>query len=121
MDRASILMPLLVAAVIATACRDVSIPRVQGDAENGRLLLRQFGCGTCHRIPGVAGAQGNVGPPLEGIAQRIYLAGILPNQPDNMIRWIREPHSVNPRTLMPDLQVTEPHARDMAAYLYQLR
>jgi cytochrome c len=38
-----------------------------------------------------------------------------------MLRWIRDPQSVNPRTVMPNLGVTEQHARDMAAYLYSLR
>ncbi|HVE49716.1 MAG TPA: cytochrome C1 [Casimicrobiaceae bacterium] len=92
-----------------------------GDAENGRLLLRQFGCGTCHRIPGVAAAEGNVGPPLDAIARRVYLAGILPNTPANMVRWIRSPQSIDAKTAMPDLNVTEAHARDMTAYLYRLR
>lgn len=94
---------------------------VKGDAENGRLLLRQFGCGTCHRIPGVAAAEGNVGPSLDAVARRVYLAGMLPNTPSNMVRWIRSPQSIDPKTAMPDLGVTEAHARDMTAYLYRLR
>ena len=64
---------------------------------------------------------GNVGPPLNAIARRVYLAGSLPNTPDNMVRWIRSPKSIEPRTAMPDLQVTEKHARDMTAYLYRLQ
>ena len=92
-----------------------------GDAENGRLLLRQFGCGACHRIPGVATATGNVGPSLEAIARRSYLAGRLPNTPDNMVRWIRDPKRIDPKTAMPDLGVGEAHARDMTAYLYRLQ
>jgi cytochrome c2 len=96
-------------------------PLPQGDPERGRLLLRQFGCGACHRIPGVADAQGNVGPPLEGVAKRIYLAGVLPNTPQTMARWIRTPKAFDPRTAMPDLGVGEEHARDMVAYLHTLR
>ncbi len=92
-----------------------------GNAEHGRLLLRQFGCGTCHRIAGVADAQGNVGPPLDGVAQRVYLGGVLPNSPDNMVRWIRGPKDFDPQTAMPALGVGEEHARDMVAYLYTLR
>ena len=92
-----------------------------GDAERGRLLLRQYGCGTCHRIPGVAAADGNVGPPLDGVGRRVYLAGVLPNSPANMARWIRAPQAIKPQTMMPNLQVAEPHATDMVAYLYRLR
>ena len=108
-------------ALLACACSEVEPPRAPGDAENGRLLLRQFGCGSCHHITGVATAEGKIGPPLEGIASRVYLAGRLPNTPENMVRWIRAPHAIDPQTTMPDLQVTQAHARDMTAYLYTLR
>ena len=90
------------------------------DVERGRQLLRQHGCGTCHRIPGVATATGDIGPPLDGVARRAYLAGTLPNTQANMARFIRAPQSVKPQTLMPDLKVGEAHAADMVAYLWQL-
>jgi cytochrome c2 len=96
-------------------------PMVAGDPERGRLLLRQFGCGGCHRISGVADAQGNVGPPLDGVARRVYLAGVVPNSPENMTRWVRAPRSFDAKTAMPDLGVGEEHAQDMVAYLYSLR
>lgn len=96
-------------------------PRLDGDPERGRLLLRQFGCGACHRISGVADAQGNVGPPLDGVAKRVYLGGVLPNSPANMTRWIRAPKGFDPQTAMPNLGVSEEHARDMVAYLQTLR
>jgi mono/diheme cytochrome c family protein len=89
-----------------------------GDAGNGKLALQQYACTTCHRIPGMVGSEAHVGPPLDGIAARTYLAGRLPNSPENLVRWIRDPKSVSPATLMPDLGVTEQHARDMAAYLH---
>ncbi len=92
-----------------------------GDRERGRLLLRQFGCGSCHSIPGVATAGGNVGPPLDAIGRQVYLAGIVPNTPANMMQWIRAPQSIDPLTAMPTLQVGESHARDMTAYLQGLR
>lgn len=72
-------------------------------------------------IPGVIGADALVGPPLNGIASRRYLAGVLPNTPDRMIEWLRNPKAVEPPTAMPDLDVTEQDARDIAAYLYTLR
>jgi putative membrane protein len=92
-----------------------------GDPARGRALLAQYGCETCHTIPGVPGAQALVGPPLERLANRSYLAGSLPNTPANLMRWIREPRELSPRTAMPDLGVGEEDARDMAAYLYALR
>ena len=94
------------------------VAAVKGDAGNGKRALQQYACTTCHHIPGMVGSAAWVGPPLDGIAARTYLAGRLPNSPENMVRWIRDPKSVSPATLMPDLGVTEQHARDMAAYLY---
>jgi mono/diheme cytochrome c family protein/cytochrome c2 len=92
-----------------------------GDPHRGLMAMQQYACTTCHRIPGIVGAYAYVGPPLEGVASRKYLAGRLPTSPENLIRWIRDPKSVSPTTLMPDLKVSEEHARDMAAYLYTLK
>ena len=117
-------LPLAITAcVFLSACEAPSAapPRPPGDKEQGRLLLRQYGCGACHTIPGVAAARGNVGPPLAGIAARAYLAGILPNTPENMARWIASPQSVDALTVMPDMQVPPQHVRDMVVYLYTLR
>lgn len=106
----------MAACLMLAACGE-SPPTNGGDARNGRLLLRQFGCGSCHEIPGVAAAVGRTGPPLEGVGKRTYLAGGVPNSPDNMARFIMKPQQFDPRTTMPDLQVSEAHARDMVAYL----
>lgn len=95
---------------------------VQGaDADRGAALLVLHGCGACHDIPGVAGANGSVGPPLGGFASRAYVAGVLPNEPGGLVRWIVDPPRHAPQTAMPDLGVTEAEARDMAAYLYTLK
>jgi cytochrome c2 len=110
-----------IAVALAIAIAACGEERVGADPEAGKLLLRQYGCGTCHEIPGVAAADGKVGPPLARIAERVYLAGRIANTRENMARWIREPQSIDPRTAMPDMQVTEAHARDMVAYLYTLQ
>ncbi len=114
-------MRLVAVILLLSACGQQDAPALGGDPENGRLLLRQFACGSCHSIPGVANAGGKVGPPLEGIARRVYLGGVLPNTPENMASFIRAPQKADPRTAMPDMGVSEPHARDMVAYLYTLR
>ena len=89
-----------------------------GDAERGRLMLESHGCGGCHSISGIRGATGNVGPPLRDFAQRMYIGGQLPNTPENLIAWLRDPQHYAPGTAMPNLNIAEPAARDMAAYLY---
>jgi putative membrane protein len=92
-----------------------------GDPHRGAEAITRYGCESCHVIPGIPGAQGLVGPPLTSIGAQMYLAGELPNTPDNMQRWIRSPREVEPRTAMPDTAVTEADGRDIAAYLYTLR
>lgn len=92
-----------------------------GDPARGHDMMRKYGCGSCHMIPGVAGANGLVGPPLAGVATRAYIAGVLPNAPENMRRWIQDPKSVDSLTAMPNVGVTASDARHIAAYLYTLR
>ena len=91
------------------------------NAERGKRAFLQYGCATCHDIPGVVGADAPVGPPLANMGQRGAIAGLLANNPENMVRWIREPQRLHPGSAMPDLGVKEPDARDMAAYLYSLQ
>jgi cytochrome c2 len=115
---------LFVTCVVLAACRgkvEESLgKRTGGDSDRGKLAMRRYGCGTCHTIPGVRGANGQVGPPLEGIATRAYVAGVLPNTPDQMIRWIQHPQAVDSRKAMPEMGVSDSDARDIAAYLYTL-
>jgi cytochrome c2 len=92
-----------------------------GDPQRGRAAVERYGCGTCHTIPGVRGAEAQVGPPLDRIAGRMYLGGVLTNSPDNMMRWIRDPRAVDPLTAMPTLGVNDRDARDIASFLYTLK
>lgn len=89
-----------------------------GDIDAGRLALSRHGCGSCHQIRGIAGANGRVGPPLIDFQERHYIAGALPNTAENLMRWIQQPQEVRPGTAMPNLDVTEEDARNIAAYLY---
>jgi cytochrome c len=92
-----------------------------GSARDGRTAILRHGCGGCHVIPGIQRAEGRVAPPLNAFAERGYVAGVVANNPDNLIRWLRNPSAVNPGTAMPALGLTEAEARDIAAYLYTLR
>jgi cytochrome c len=89
-----------------------------GDPSRGEAMFIQYGCGSCHAVKNVRTATGAVGPPLDGIATRVILAGRLSNKPHNMERWIRDPQQVSPGTAMPDLNVGEGDARDITAFLY---
>ena len=101
--------------------RDEAIALTGGNPEAGVLAIGRHGCGACHEIPGIGSARGAVGPPLGGIAVRSYLAGHLPNSPENMMRWIQHPQLVERGTAMPEMGVTDEEARNITAYLYTLR
>jgi cytochrome c2 len=96
-------------------------PNAIGDATKGQALIEKLGCGSCHDIPGIVDAHGMVGPPLEHMASRQYVAGVLRNTPDNMVRWLRFPQDVVPGNAMPNLGISDDDARQIAAYLATLR
>lgn len=113
---------LLVVGCVETPRERVTVQAAPaGDREAGRLALQEYGCHSCHHIPGVIGADAYVGPPLDAWAERSYIAGSLPNEPEHLVQWIRFPQAIEPGTAMPNLEVSEEAARNMAAYLYTLR
>lgn len=88
---------------------------------HGQQLLARYHCGSCHMIPGVAASRGQVAASLAAFGRRSYIAGRVANTPAMLARWITEPASVVPGTLMPSMGVSADDARDMAAYLGTLR
>ena len=125
-------IPILLIAVLllmSSACERPSRTEVEraailtsgGDARLGRAELRKYGCNTCHEISGVPGARGLIGPRLDGIGERYYIAGELPNTTGNLMLWIQHPRQVEPHTAMPEMGVTEQDSRDIVAYLYTTR
>jgi len=107
-------------ALVLGGCGSGSEPVAIPGADPGSAptVMKAFGCGSCHMIPGVDGADGRVGPNLAGIEGRWSIAGRLPNTPANLVRWIMHPQEIDPGTLMPELGVPAQQARDIAAYLY---
>lgn len=90
-----------------------------GDAEHGREAFVAYGCGACHRLEGVGTARGRVGPALDDLAEQRIIAGVLPNTPEMLAAWIRDPQEHDPATGMPDLDVTEQDAADISAFLLE--
>lgn len=114
-------------AVLSSGCvggRTLATPHppdTGGSASAGKQLIAERGCGKCHTIPGISNAKGVVGPPLNAMGRRSYIAGIFPNTPQNMIQWVMSPKSMKPKTAMPSMGLSEQQAKDVAAYLYTLR
>ena len=94
---------------------------VGGNPDRGRASMRAYGCTSCHAVPKMVGDNPSVGPSLAGFGGRAYIAGVLPNTPENLLRWIQDPPGVDSLTAMPKLGVTPRDAVDIAEYLYTLR
>ena len=114
---------------VATAAAIVLVSSVEGEPEalteipggdpsRGQQLVTEYGCISCHTIPDTESTDKYVGPPLDEFPQRRYIAGDEPNTPEVLIRWIQDPQSIEPGTVMPDLGVDYDDARDIAAFLY---
>ena len=109
--------PSPVASSLASEAARASRP---GDAHAGLKAAQRYLCATCHVIPGMVDANQHVGPPLGGIAGRAFIAGVLPNSPENMVRFLRDPQAIDPLSAMPALGLTEQDARDIAAFMATL-
>ncbi|HWE49422.1 MAG TPA: c-type cytochrome [Bryobacteraceae bacterium] len=108
-----------------TACSNQSAQRdairlTGGDPAKGAAVIARYGCGSCHTISPLQSARGLVGPALDGLRNRMYVAGMLHNNADNLANWVQNPKAVNPKTAMPALGVSKDEARDVAAYLYSI-
>ncbi|MCC3261834.1 hypothetical protein LLE87_27035, partial [Paenibacillus polymyxa] len=87
------LLPALLASLALIACQDEQAPlfspgaadglRGGADPDRGRRLIAERGCTACHTVPGVSGPASRVGPPLGNMARQAYIAGLLPNPPEN--------------------------------------
>jgi cytochrome c len=113
---------LILAVVMFSACANRQPSPMSlatgGDPQRGVAHIARYGCGSCHTIGGITSAHGLVGPALNGVRNRMYIAGMLNNEPNNLIHWIQDPKSVNPHTAMPVLGLSQRDAADIAAYLY---
>jgi cytochrome c len=113
---------LITVVLFAAACkREEAATPVSGDPVHGKQLIAQYGCTSCHIIPNIDGPRGEVGPSLEHVAVRQVLAGMLPNNPQNMIQYLQNPQLVGAQNVMPNLGIKPDEARDIAAYLYTLK
>ena len=116
---------LLLCAIGASGCSDENEKQAAqltaGDPRRGEAAIRRHGCGSCHVIPGIAGAGGLVGPPLDRIASRAYIAGRRTNTPQNLMVFVKHPHGVDGRIAMPEMGIPDRDVRDIAAYLYTLK
>lgn len=90
------------------------------DSAGFRTFLTS-GCAACHAIDGTA-AQGRLGPNLTHFGNRTTLAsGIRPNTSEHLAGWLRNPDSVKPGALMPDLNLSEENLDILVTFLEELK
>ena len=112
---------LLLVAAGCTANTVTTSQQVEGgSAQLGAELIVSYACVSCHNVPGIRSEPAWIGPPLDHWGQRSWIAGALNNNQENLVRWITDPQSVEEGTAMPDLDVSEQDARNIAAYLLSL-
>ncbi len=116
---------LALTAILFLACnREPKHPAELAGVSNvnrGKEAIERYGCNACHIIPGIPGPKGMVGPPLDHMASRSFIAGKFPNNPQTMTDWLQNPPKYDPQSAMPNLGVTPADSRDISAYLYTLR
>ena len=112
------LTAILTASTLLCGCSHrKNAPMAVAGAEH----IQHYGCGSCHTIPGIPGADAHVGPPLTAIGDRSYIAGVLANNPQNLSFWVQHPHTVHPGTAMPEMGISPKDGDEIAAYLMTLR
>ena len=116
-------IPALFLALVGSAAlaQENAPPLAMGSPAHGAELIAEKGCGACHMIPGITGANGLVGPPLTLMGRRIFVAGLLRNTPQNLAAWVLEPQRFVPGNAMPSTGLSESEALDVAAYLETIR
>lgn len=91
-----------------------------GAPATGQLLFSQKGCSSCHSISGIS--TGQVGPNLTHLQQRHVFAGSIFDMNDlNLRKWLRDPPSEKPGSIMPNLQLSEDDITNLIAYLDTLK
>ena len=123
MKKLAVLLILLAACAKRSETPAVSTappPASVGDAARGKELMNTFACSGCHVIPGLE-MGGNLGPSLEGWANKPMIVNKFPNTADNVIQWLQNPQSMDPQTTMPGVGANPIDARDMTAFLFTLK
>jgi len=110
--------------LVLAACdsKSKAVRATGGDPAKGQDILAHYGCTACHSIPGMSQTGDVTGPSLAHVGSAATIAGgQVQNTPQNLVLWIQAPARLKPGTSMPDMNVNERDARNIAAFLCTLR
>jgi cytochrome c oxidase subunit II len=89
-------------------------------AAEGQTVFMHSACINCHTIAGTI-ATGRFGPDLTHLASRDTIAaGPIQNTPENLRKWIDDPNTMKPGSLMPAMHLNDHDLDVITAYLTQL-
>jgi len=90
-------------------------------ARSGKAAFLAESCVNCHRVRGTSAA-GSYAPDLTHLMSRLTLAaGILPNNEQNLDRWVANPQKMKVGCLMPAFAFSEGRRKEIIHYLTTLR
>ncbi len=99
------------------------LPKPPADslAMSGARMFHEMTCGNCHSISGTS-ASSRIGPDLTHVGSRqTLLSGMMPNNFENMKRWLTNPQKVKPGSNMPNFMFTKKEVEALSTYLEDLK
>jgi cytochrome c oxidase subunit II len=91
------------------------------EVAEGKRVFQSTACVNCHAVSGTI-ATGLFGPDLTHLMSRDTIAsGILPNTPENLRAWLKDPESLKPGSRMPAMKLSDQDLDALTAYLVTLR
>jgi len=103
------------------ARRTLAVPPTGELERRGQTVFMSARCAGCHTILGTEAA-GQIAPDLTHIASRGSIgAGTLPNTPEHLAAWLRDPQASKPGNQMPPNPLSATDMQALVAYLEALR
>ena len=89
--------------------------------ESARATFLSLSCVNCHAVSGTT-AKGTFGPDLSHLMSRATLgAGVIPNTPENLRAWVKDPQAMKRGNLMPNMQLNSREMDEVVTYLSSLK
>lgn len=107
----------LTAAMVVVGFAFPQQSKAESLKEAAAKIILDRGCVACHFIPGIPEAVGTMGPSLKNLMSReMIVNGKLENTPDGLREWLRNPKSISPSTMMPNLGLEESEIEVLIKY-----
>jgi len=89
--------------------------------ESARATFLSLSCINCHAVSGTP-ATGTFGPDLSHLMSRSTLgSGVIPNTPENLRSWVKDPQAIKRGNLMPNMQLNSRELDEIVIYLSSLK